>query len=161
VRLRLAVHRFAGRPVDGAEAAALNVGGAFAEPQMAQWRAGRTIRTMASLRRPAHYLDAGVVDDRLALARRGLTLVGSVKSGTLVEVEAPGTWRHERAADLRAHVRTNARDLRASRDPTAAAIATAILIGDRTGLESGTRKSACRSQAPTTSSRSPAATSPC
>ena len=135
MRLRLAVHRFAGRPVDGAEAAALNVGGTLAEPQMAQWRAGRTIRTMASLRRPAHYLDAGVGDDRLALARRGLTLVGSVKSGTLVEVEAPGTWRHERAADLRAHVRATLGTYVRPRDPTAAAIATAILIGDRTGLD--------------------------
>ncbi len=118
-----------------AETAALTVGGALAEPQMAQWRAGRTIRTAAALRRPAHYLNPGVGDDRLALARRGLTLVGSVKSGSLVEVRAPGTWRHERAADLRAHVRATLAAHVRPRDPTAAAIATAILIGDRTGLD--------------------------
>ncbi len=140
VRLRLAVHRFAGRQVDGAETAALTVGGTLAEPQMAQWRAGRTIRTAATLRRPAHYLNPGVGDDRLALARRGLTLVGSVKSGTLVEVQAPGTWRHERAADLRAHVRATLATYVRPRDPTAAAIATAILIGDRAGLDPALEK---------------------
>ncbi len=106
VRLRLAVHRMAEQDVDGAETVALTVGGTLAEPQMAAWRAGRTIRTAATLRRPAHYLNPGVADDRLALARRGMTLVGSVKSGTLVEIQRPGAWREERAADLRAHVRT-------------------------------------------------------
>jgi competence protein ComEC len=135
VRLRLAVHRFADSEVDGAEAAALTVGGTLAEPQMAQWRAGRAIRAAATLRRPAKFLNPGVGDDRLALARRGLTLVGSVKSGTLVEVQAPGTWRHERAADLRAHVRATLAAHVRPRDATAAAIATAILIGDRSDLD--------------------------
>ena len=45
VRLRLAVHRMAEQDVDGGESVALTVGGALAEPQMAQWRAGRAIRT--------------------------------------------------------------------------------------------------------------------
>jgi competence protein ComEC len=135
VRLRLVVQRFGDEEVDGNEVASLTVGGALAEPQMAQWRAGRTIQTSATLRRPAHYLDPGVGDDRLALARRALTLVGSVKSGTLVEVHSPGTWRHERAADVRAYVRATLATYVRPRDPTAAAIATAILIGDRTGLD--------------------------
>ena len=126
--------------VDGAEVASLTVGGTLAEPQMAQWRAGRAIQTSATLRRPAHYLNPGVGDDRLALARRGLTLVGSVKSGTLVDVQAPGTWRHERAADVRAHVRATLATYVRPHDPTAAAIATAILIGDRTGLDPALEK---------------------
>ncbi len=140
VRLRLAVQRFGDEEVDGAEVASLTVGGTLAEPQMARWRAGRTIQTSATLRRPAHYLNPGVGDDRLALARRGLTLVGSVKSGTLVEVQAPGTWRHERAAEVRAHVRATLATYVRPRDPTAAAIATAILIGDRTGLDPALEK---------------------
>ncbi len=140
VRLRLAVHRFADRDVDGAETAALTVSGTLAEQQMAHWRAGRAVQTPATLRRPAHYLNPGVPDDRLALARRGLTLVGSVKSATLVTIQAPGTWRHERAADLRAHVRAALAAHVLPRDPTAAAIATAILIGDRTGLDPGLEK---------------------
>ncbi|MBK5295662.1 MAG: DNA internalization-related competence protein ComEC/Rec2 [Vicinamibacteria bacterium] len=135
VRLRLAVHRFADSDVDGAEAAALTVSGTLAKQQMAHWRAGRAVQTPATLRRPAHYLNPGVPDDRLALARRGLTLVGSVKSATLVRIQAPGTWRHERAADLRAHVRAALAAHVLPRDPTAAAIATAILIGDRAGLD--------------------------
>ena len=69
-----------------------------------------------------------------------MTLVGSVKSGTLVEVQAPGTWRQERAADLRAHVRDALAAHVRPRDPTAAAIATAILIGDRTGLDPALEK---------------------
>lgn len=140
VRLRLSVRQLAGRAVDGAEAVALTVGGAFAEAQMAQWRAGRVIRAAATLRRPAHYLNQGVPDDRLALARRGLTLVGSVKSAALVEVVRHGSWRQERAADLRAYVRSTLSTHVAPRDVTAAAIATAILIGDRAGLDPGLEK---------------------
>ena len=161
VRLRLAVHRFAGQEVDGAETVALTVGGTLAEPRMAQWRAGRAIRAVATLRRPAHYLNPGVGDDRLALARRGLTLVGSVKSGTLVEVQAPGTWRQERAADLRAHVRARPGDACAATRPD----------GRRHRYGHSHRrprpgsiprsKSDCRSPAPITSSRSREATSPC
>ena len=140
VRLRLAVHRMAEQEVDGAETVALTVGGTLAEPQMTAWRAGRTIRTAATLRRPAVYLNPGVADDRLALARRGMTLVGSVKSGTLIEIQSPGAWREERAADLRAHVRTALAVHVRPRDPTAAAIATAILIGDRAGLDPALEK---------------------
>ena len=72
VRLRLAVQKLAGRTVDGSEAVALTVSGTLAQPQAAHWRAGRAVQTTATLRRPAHYLDPGVADDRLALARRGL-----------------------------------------------------------------------------------------
>lgn len=140
VRLRLSVNQFTGHTVHGAETAALTVGGAFAEAQMARWRAGRAIRTAATLRRPAHYLNQGVPDDRISLARRGLTLVGSVKSASLVEVVTHGSWRQERAADLRAYVRGALATHVAPRDTTAAAIATAILIGDRAGLDPGLEK---------------------
>ena len=39
----------------------------------------------AELRRPSRYLDPGVPDQEAALLRRGISLVGSIKSATLVE----------------------------------------------------------------------------
>jgi competence protein ComEC len=87
------------------------------------------------VRRPAHYLNPGVPDDRVALARRGLTLVGSVKSGALVEILARGSWREEWSARLRARVRRALDAHVAIHDADAAEVATAILIGDRGGLD--------------------------
>ena len=133
VRLKVDVSRLAraGAP-DGA--ASLNVTGAIALKAWPAWRAGRQIALPASVRAPSRYLDAGVDDDRLALARRGLVLVGSVKSGALVDVVSRGSWLEERAADLRAFVRAAIARYVGARDPVAGAVATAILIGDRTGL---------------------------
>jgi competence protein ComEC len=133
VRLKVDVSRLAraGAP-DGA--ASLNVTGAIALKACPAWRAGRQIALPASVRAPSRYLDAGVDDDRLALARRGLVLVGSVKSGALVDVVSRGSWLEERAADLRAFVRAAIARYVSARDPLAGAVATAILIGDRTGL---------------------------
>ena len=135
VRLRVAIRSIEGTPVAPGESAALSVVGALAPAKMGEWRAGRSIRAPAALRRPAHYLNPGVPDDRHALARRGLVLVGTVKSGALVELLAPGSWRLERAADLRALVRRALSAHVTPHDPTAAAIAMAILIGDRAGLD--------------------------
>ncbi len=135
VRLRLGIKSIDAAPVSPGESAALTVVGALAPGKMGEWRAGRAISAPAALRRPAHYLNPGVPDDRHALARRGLVLVGTVKSAALVEMLAHGSWRQECAADVRAMVR---RALSANVQPydaTAAAIATAILIGDRAGLD--------------------------
>ena len=140
VRLRVVVRRIAGTPTLTAPSRRVDRRWRARGTADGQWRAGRIIHTVATLRRPAHYLNPGVADERLALARRGLTLVGSVKSGTLVEVQAPGRWRQERAADLRAHVRDALATHVRPRDPTAAGIATAILIGDRTGLDPALEK---------------------
>ncbi len=133
VRLKVDVSRLAraGAP-DGA--ASLNVTGAIALKVWPAWRAGREIALPASVRAPSRYLDAGVDDDRLALARRGLVLVGSVKSGALVDVVSQGSWLEERAAESRAFVRAAIARHVGARDPVAGAVATAILIGDRTGL---------------------------
>ncbi len=113
----------------------LGIGGSLALGRYHQWRRGRTVAVAATVHRPARYLDLGVGDDRLALARRGLVLVGSVKSGALVDVVSNAGWAGERAADARAFVRRAIAAHVAARDPTAGAIATAILIGDRTGLD--------------------------
>jgi competence protein ComEC len=119
----------AAEPVSGG--LSLAVGGELAAGRMGEWRAGRTLRLPALLRRPARYLDRGVPDQERALARRGIALVGSVKSAALVEVVAPGGRLDEAAASVRARVRAALARHVGTRDERAGAIATAILIGDR------------------------------
>jgi competence protein ComEC len=113
---------------------AIAVSGTATTGQLGEWRAGRTIVVPVSLRRPTLYRNAGLPDQARSLARRGTPLVGSAKSGLLVEVEADGTWWHERAADVRAAVRRAMQEHVAPFAATSAAIGTAILIGDRAQL---------------------------
>lgn len=112
----------------------LSVGGVPAAAAIATWRAGRAVRLPAILRIPTLYGDPGVPDDVRSLARRGIVLVGSVKSASLVEVLAKGTPVEEAAASARrwARARLAANVGRWSSD--SGAIAAAILIGDRSGL---------------------------
>jgi competence protein ComEC len=112
----------------------LSVGGTVALERFAEWRAGRALRVMATLREPTTYLDPGVPDERRALARRGIVLVGSIKSGALVEVTANGSFTDERAADIRAWTRSQLATSVGTWSARSAGIATAILIGDRSGL---------------------------
>lgn len=104
------------------------------------WRAGRTICAPAWLRPPSVYLDPGVPDHRLQLARRGVARVGTVKSAALVEVAAPGTWLDEAAATVRAHVRRAVSETVGRFAPGAAGIVIAVLIGDRAGLDTATAR---------------------
>src|SRR5690349_18026468 len=82
----------------------LTVQGVLAAEALDQWRAGRTIRATAVLRRPARYLNDGVPDFERMMARRGLSLVGTVKSAALVRVLGRGTPIDEAAASIRAAV---------------------------------------------------------
>lgn len=113
----------------------LSVGGDRAAEYVANWRAGRTLRLPAQLRRPARYLNPGVPDGERVLARQGTTLVGSVKSAFLVEVVARGHPLAEWAAAARAYVRHALAEAVGHWSPRSAAIVTAIVIGDRAGLE--------------------------
>ena len=88
----------------------------------------------AILRVPAIYGDPGVPDEVRALARRGTTLVGSVKSAALVEVVAPGTPAEEASSSARAWARRQLSKYVGRWSSESAAIAAAILIGDRSGL---------------------------
>jgi competence protein ComEC len=135
VRLRLSVRAVNDARQGGGETAALTVAGVLAPAHLSQWTAGRTVDLSATLRRPAHYLNPGVPDDRLALARRGLVAVGTVKSAALVRVVSPGTIIEELAARIRGRVRRAMAAHVAPHDETSAAISTAILIGDRAGLD--------------------------
>jgi competence protein ComEC len=124
-------HAAAGMPLGGVR---LAVGGELVAPHLDAWRAGRTIRVTASLRKPSIHLNPGVRDERRSLARRGIALVGSVKSGALVEVVAPGSRFEEAAAEVRVWTRRRISQHVGHRDPKSAGVTTAILIGDRTGL---------------------------
>jgi competence protein ComEC len=113
----------------------LTVLGAMAAPAIDEWRAGRLIRAMAVLRRPAKYLNEGVPDMERTMARRGIALVGSIKSAALVTVTARGSVIDEGAAAIRAAVRRAIDRHVGSRARQSAAIAVAILIGDRGALD--------------------------
>jgi competence protein ComEC len=99
------------------------------------WRAGRLVRLTAAVRTPTGFRNPGNSDEGASLARRGIALVGSVKSAALVNVVARGHAAAEAAAAVRAWIRevVSRRVGRHSRQ--SAAIVMAILIGDRAGLD--------------------------
>src|SRR6185503_2701277 len=76
----------------------LGVAGVAATDLLSEWRAGRSIRAPALLRLPTSYRDPGVPDDVRGLARRGVVLLGTVKSGSLVEIMTRGSVQSEAAA---------------------------------------------------------------
>ena len=117
----------------------LTVYGTLATGRAGEWRRGRRVHATAQLRLPTTFRDPGVPDSRLALAYRGSVLVGSIKSGALVEVVARGTLLQEAAATVRAFVRRTLREAVGCWNPQSAAIVTAILIGDRAGLDDDLR----------------------
>lgn len=135
--LRLRVERASAgscmEPTDGG--VSLTVVGTLASSEVGNWRAGRVIRTTATLRRPAKYLDAGVPDLERLMARRGIALVGTVKSGAMVRVVEFGNAIDEAASAIRAAVRHAIDQHVGIRDRQAAAIVIAILIGDRGSLD--------------------------
>jgi competence protein ComEC len=99
-----------------------------------EWRAGRAVRASATLRWPMWFSNPGVPDARRALALRRIALTGSIKSGALVEVSAPGNPVSEAGASARAWTRAVIGRHVGRHDPRSAAVTSAILIGDRTGL---------------------------
>jgi competence protein ComEC len=126
-----------GTSFDVSGGVSLGVGGSQHADHLRDWTRGRTVRLPALLRRPARYLNEGLGDQERALARRGISLVGAVKSAAVVEVMAPASSFDETAARIRARTRAAlARHVAPAGTSTpSAAIATAILIGDRSGLD--------------------------
>ena len=113
----------------------VTVVGALGPESIAQWRAGRRIRMPVQLHRPGRYLDPGVPDAERMLARSGTTLVGTVKSGALVEMIRDGPWWSEWAGGVRLFARRAIARSVGRWSPQSAAIVTAIVIGDRAGLD--------------------------
>ena len=132
VSIALDVDRAGSQRVSGGVRVA--VGGTIALTAVDGWRRGRRLRLPALLRRPGTYHNPGASDDARALARRGICLVGSVKSAALVERVSDGSDLQEAASGARAWAR---RRLSAAIGPgrRSAAVAAAILIGDRTDLD--------------------------
>ena len=114
--------------------------GSLAAARSAEWRAGRRVRLPVTLRRPSRYLDPGVPDHERALARRGTTLVGTVKSGALVEVLARAGRFDEAMSASRAYARRVIADAVGRWSPQSGAIVAAIVIGDRAGLDNDVQR---------------------
>jgi competence protein ComEC len=121
------------RPVTGG--IIVTVVGSLAAERLENWRAGRRVRFPVQLRRTSRYLDPGVPDHERALARRGTTLVGTVKSGGLVELLARGGRIDEAMGRARALSRHAIADAVGRWNPQSGAIVAAIVIGDRAGLD--------------------------
>ncbi len=140
--LEVAVSR-AGRPGamrDAAGGVRLSVAGSLAESRLDDWRAGRVVRISASLRRPPAHFNPGVPDQSRQRVVRGTTLLGSVKSALLVDVVRHGSAAAELAASLRAAVRRAVSASVGRYGERSAAIVTAVLIGDRAGLDGETTR---------------------
>ena len=112
----------------------LSVGGMASAARVAEWRRNRVVEAPVSFRRPARYLDEGVSDFERDAALDGISLLGSIKSGLLVDVVRRGTIVSELAADARAYVRRVVQQRVGSHGSLSAAIVSAVLIGDRSGL---------------------------
>jgi competence protein ComEC len=119
-------------PVEGG--VRLSIAGVLLDRRVGEWRAGRTIRMPALLREPSTYFNPGTPDARPPLARRGIVLVGTVKSAAVVEVMRRGSTLSESAAAIRAWTRRQIERTLTPADPTAAGVTAAVLIGDRSGL---------------------------
>lgn len=126
-------------PAEGGVSVSVN--GRPRDDRVAEWRAGRTVEAPITYRRPARYLNEGVLDFERDLALAGTTLLGTIKSGLLIDVVGDGGYLPELSADIRAHVRHAIERWIEPHDPISAAIASAVLIGDRTGLPDETRES--------------------
>src|SRR6185437_4360692 len=84
---------------------------------------------------PIGYRNVGVAGDGDRLARDRIALLGSVKSARLVTVVRRGSWYDEWPAALRAYVRSGIGDAVGRWSVRSAGVVTAILIGDRGGLD--------------------------
>ena len=135
IALTIDVTAIAGAPADLRGGIRATVVGTLALDAADGWRAGRTVSADVQLREPLDYRDPGVPSDRERLARQGIALVGTIKSAALVTVIRNGSPISEAAAALRAFVRRGATAGIAPWHERSAAVATAILIGDRGGLD--------------------------
>ena len=138
----LAVSRVgpAGGMVPATGGVRLSVGGELWAGRIREWREGRRVRVSATLRPIPAFHNPGSADQARRQALRGTALRGSVKSGLLVDVTAPAPRRAELAASARAVVRRAVVRTVGRHGEQSAAIVTAILIGDREGLDPATTR---------------------
>ena len=132
--------RAGGRELPLAGGVQVAVGGRFVAARRGRWVAGRRVRMPVLLRRPPRHLNPGVGDQQQRLAWRGVALLGSVKSALLVEIVEPGRPWQEASAAARAAVRRIIGRTVGAHSPRSAGVVTAVLIGDRAGLDRDTRR---------------------
>ena len=113
----------------------VGIGGSLVGDHLAEWRQGRTVRLPVRLRRPARYANHGTPDQAHRLRVRGVDLLGSVTSALQVEVIARGTPAQEWSSRARTLVRRAVAATVGAYAPRSGAIVTAVLIGDRAGLD--------------------------
>ncbi|MGE0814790.1 MAG: DNA internalization-related competence protein ComEC/Rec2 [Vicinamibacterales bacterium] len=119
-------------PVEGSVTVA--VAGHDAVRARSGWRAGRRLSMVVFLRRPTRARNPGAPGEARDAARRRAALVGAVKSALVVETTGRGPWVSEAAADVRARARRAIARAAGPDAAEAAAVGTAVLIGDRAGL---------------------------
>ncbi len=128
-----AIHIAGGwRPVAGG--VAVTVAGTVGEDDRLRWHAGAEVEAPVTFRRPARYLNAGVPDAEAARAVRGVSVVGSVKSGLLVEIRDRGSTLARISGAARQRIRAAVARTVGAHDATSAAVVTAVLIGDDSAL---------------------------
>ena len=119
-------------PADGG--AVLSVSGSASQVRSREWRRGRILEAPVIFRRPARFLNDGVADFERDAALDGISVLGTIKSGLLVDIVQRATATGELAADVRAWVRRGVADRVGLHSALSAAIVDAVLIGDRSGL---------------------------
>jgi competence protein ComEC len=117
----------------------VSVGGALSRRPGTSWVAGTTLEMPVTFRRPTRFLNDGVPDFERGLALDGTALFASAKSGLLVDVRERPTAMEAAAARVRHHVRRSVGKWIGRHDAISAAIVSAVLIGDRTGLPDDVR----------------------
>ncbi len=141
VRLTVDVRRIEldGRWFDVRGRLQAGVAGSISRARAAQWRAGRAVEAPVALRTLDVWRDPGSPGERWQRLHRSFDASGSIKSGALVSVSV-GPWWREAEAAVRARVRDAADRFVKPRDAQSAAIVTAILIGDRSGLDASVQR---------------------
>ncbi len=119
--------------VDGRRVRA-TVNGTVAQTMYTQWTRGRSVAGPMRLRVPELTRNPGSPSDNWQVMARRFDLIGSIKSGALLTVSR-GSWWQEASARVRAHVRATTRTWLAPHASSTEAVVTAILIGDRAGLD--------------------------
>jgi competence protein ComEC len=112
----------------------LTVVGALAPLQMSEWTRGRVVSVPARVREPALVRNPGSPSPMWQRLTRPFDVIGTVKSGALVEVSR-GPWWAEASAAARRYVRATVADVLTFAPPSTPAIVNAIVIGDRSGLD--------------------------
>ncbi len=110
------------------------VTGAEASTVYTLWTKGRTFTAPMRLRRPDPVRNPGSPSETWQALNRRFDAIGTIKSALLVSVQTGAPW-DEAAARARRHVRTVTTTWLWPRAPSSQAVITAILIGDRAGLD--------------------------